>query len=123
MDDMILINRDKKYLNYCLNEIRNMCKNELNLSLNNKTQIGKVSNGIDFLGYRHILNEKGRIIRKLRSSSKRRLYKHIKVLNKLKEKEIVDNEYVYIRKNAFYNHIKKTNESYHLKCQVLSKKQ
>ena len=33
----------------------------------------------------------------------------------LREKNIVDDEYVYIRKNAFYNHIKDTKESQKIK--------
>ena len=120
MDDMILIHRDKEYLRYCLNEIERICKEKLNLSLNHKTQIGKVKNGIDFLGYRHILNENGSITRKLRSSAKKRLKKHLKTLKKLRD--IVDDEYVYIRKNAFYNHIKDTKESQKLKTETLPKK-
>lgn len=115
MDDMILIHRDKSYLQYCLKEIENKCRKELKLSLNQKTQIGIVKNGIDFLGFRHILNENGSITRKLRASSKQRLKKHLKTLNKLKDKNIVDDEYIYIRKNAFYNHIKDTKESKNLK--------
>lgn len=115
MDDMILIHRDKSYLQYCLKEIENKCRKELKLSLNQKTQIGIVKNGIDFLGFRHILNENGSITRKLRASSKQRLKKHLKTLNKLRDKNIVDDEYVYIRKNAFYNHIKDTKESKNLK--------
>ena len=120
VDDMILIHRDKEYLRYCLNEIERICKEKLNLSLNHKTQIGKVKNGIDFLGYRHILNENGSITRKLRSSAKKRLKKHLKTLKKLRD--IVDDEYVYIRKNAFYNHIKDTKESQKLKTETLPKK-
>lgn len=115
MDDMILIHRDKSYLQYSLSKIKTKCEDELKLSLNQKTQIGIVKNGIDFLGYRHILNENGSITRKLRVSSKQRLKKHLKTLDKLKEKNIVDAEYVYIRKNAFYNHIKDTKESQKLK--------
>lgn len=122
MDDMILVHRDKEYLRYCLNEIERICKEKLNLSLNHKTQIGKVKNGIDFLGYRHILNENGSITRKLRSSAKKRLKKHLKTLKKLRDKNIVDDEYVYIRKNAFYNHIKDTKESKKLKTETLPKK-
>lgn len=34
-----------------------------------------------------------------------------KTLNKLKEKQIIDEEYIYIRKNAFYNYKKSTSES------------
>ena len=122
MDDMILIHRDKKYLQYCLKEIENKCTNDLKLSLNQKTQIGMVKNGIDFLGYRHILNENGSITRKLRSTAKQRLKRHLKTLKKLRDKEIVDDNYVYIRKNAFYNHIKDTKESKKLKEDSFPKK-
>lgn len=120
MDDMILISRDKEYLRYCLTQIEKICKEELSLSLNQKTQIGKVSRGIDFLGYRHILDERGRVIRKLRSSSKIRLKRHLKVLEKLKEKGIVDDHYVTLRKIAYSNHLKNTQESRKLKNQVMS---
>ena len=122
MDDMILIHRDKSYLQHCLKEIENKCKTDLKLSLNQKTQIGVVRNGIDFLGYRHILNKNGNITRKLRASSKQRLKRHLKTLKKLRDKDIVDDNYVYIRKNAFYNHIKNTKESKKLKENSFPKK-
>lgn len=122
MDDMILINRNKEYLRMCKLKIETLCLKEFKLYLNEKTQIGQVKNGIDFLGYRHILNSNGKIIRKLRQSSKIRLKKHLKSLNKLKQKQIVDDEYVYIRKNAFYNHIKNTSESIDLKKLTFSVK-
>lgn len=122
MDDMILIHRDKEYLKKCLVEIENICREELNLSLNEKTGIGKVKDGIDFLGYRHILNSNGKIIRKLRQSSKIRLKRHLKTLSKLKAKKIVDEDYVLTRKNAFYNHLKDTDESIELKSKCLNTK-
>lgn len=122
MDDMILISRDKNYLKKCLFYINKLCNEELKLSLNGKTQIGKVSNGIDFLGYRHILNVNGKIIRKLRATSKVRLKRHVKTLNKLRNKEIIDDNYVNLRKNAYYEYVKKTNESRNLKCQLMSTK-
>ena len=46
----------------------------------------------------------------------------MKALYKLRTKNIVDDEYVYIRKNAFYNHIKDTKESLKLKSETLPKK-
>lgn len=121
MDDMILIHRDKSCLQRCLGEIERICRNELNLSLNRKTQIGMVKNGIDFLGYRHILNENGSITRKLRYSSKQRMKRHLKTMEKLRKRNIVDDEYVYKRKNAFYNHIKGTSESKRFKELVFPK--
>ena len=107
MDDMTLIHRDKNFLLKCKNEIESLCNTLLKLEVNKKTPIGQVKNGIDFLGYRHILTDKGRIIIKLRYSSKQRMKKHLKTVNKLYKKGIVDDDYVYMRKNAFYTHIKK----------------
>lgn len=118
MDDMILIHSDKEYLRKCKEEIQKLCDTKLSLGLNDKTQIGVVRNGIDFLGYRHILTNTGKIIVKLRGSSKRRMKKHIKTMNKLYNSGLVDKNYVYIRKNAFYNHIKNTQESNEFKEEV-----
>lgn len=88
MDDMILLHKDKEVLKRCKTEIEIMIKDLLELELNSKTQIGQVKNGIDFLGYRHIMKEKGRIIIKLRASSKHRMKKHIKTIHKLIKKEL-----------------------------------
>lgn len=119
MDDMILIHRDKGYLVKCKQEIESFCQQFLDLKLNEKTQIGELKNGIDFLGYRHILSNTGKIIVKLRASSKQRMKKHIKTLNKLYNKGIVDEEYIFQRKNAFYTHIKITHESIKFKLDTI----
>ena len=118
MDDMILIHKDKEYLSLCKKKIEEYCNNILDLELNDKTQIGMTKNGIDFLGYRHIINSNGKIIVKLRHSSKQRMKKHLKALYKIYNNGLVDDEYVYQRKNAFYNHIEWTAESKRLKDEV-----
>ena len=118
MDDMILIHRDKQYLSLCKKRIEEHCIKFLDLQLNDKTQIGIVKNGIDFLGYRHILSSTGKIIVKLRFSSKQRMKKHLKTLYKIYNNGLVDDGYVYQRKNAFYNHIEWTAESKRLKDEV-----
>lgn len=82
MDDMILIHRDKKYLQECLYEIEKVCNEKLKLSLNSKTQIWKVQNRIDFLDFRHVLTSNGKIIRKMRQSSKIRMYMNMYMLEK-----------------------------------------
>lgn len=122
MDDMILIHRDKMYLQKCLQKIKTFCEENLALSFNQKTQIGKVSNGIDFLGFRHTLTTTGKVIIKLRNSARIRLKRHLKTLIRLKKIGLIDDEYIYIRKNAYYNHIKNSNESRNLKDKVNPKK-
>lgn len=112
MDDMILIHRDKAYLRKCLAGIEERCHKDLHLELNQKTQIGRVCDGISFLGYRHILNKSGSITRVLCSTSKRRMKKHLRTMDTLQKKGLIDNTYVNIRKSAFYNHIKSTINHY-----------
>lgn len=111
MDDFILIHKDKNYLKYCLKEIDAFCKEKLKVELNAKTQIGKVKNGIDFLGFRLILTETGKVIKKLRNSSKRRIKRYLENLKKLEKNGTVDKEYVNIRKNCFYARVEKSDES------------
>lgn len=105
MDDMILIHRDKTYLRKCKQVIEKYCDIYLDLSLNEKTQIGKVGLGIDFLGFRHILTTSGKVVRKLRKSSKIRMKRHLRTLYKIRKKKLVDDDYVSCRKNAYLAHL------------------
>ena len=72
MDDFFLIHPDKEYLQFCLKEIRAFMAS-LGLELNEKTQIFPLRNGIDFLGFHTYLTEQGKVIRKLRHSSIKRM--------------------------------------------------
>ena len=105
MDDMILVHNNKEYLKFCKQEIEKCVKEELDLSLNSKTQIGRLKNGIDFLGFRHILCEKGKIKTFLRGQAKLRLRKNVKTLSKLRNNNLVDKEYINVRLNAFKGHL------------------
>ncbi len=105
MDDMILIHNDKEYLKYCKQEIEKCVNEKLNLQLNSKTQIGQLKSGIDFLGFRHILMPNGKILRFLRSQAKVKLKKKLKLLKKIKTSELVDENYIKVRLNAFNAHL------------------
>lgn len=105
MDDMILVHNDKQYLKFCKQEIEKCANNNLKLQLNNKTQISSLENGIDFLGFRHILTEKGKVLRLLRGQAKIRLKRNMKLLSKLKKNNLVDEEYINNRINAYNGHI------------------
>lgn len=122
MDDMILIHNDKEYLKYCKEQIRKCASENLKLELNNKTQIVRLEDGIDFLGFRHILTEKGKVLRLLRGQAKVRLKNKMKILSKLKEKHLVDEEYINLRVNAFYAHICHSNaKSLYRKLKIKNK--
>lgn len=51
MDDFYIIHKDRKYLEWCLEEIRKFLKENLDMDLNKKTYIHPFSQGICFLGY------------------------------------------------------------------------
>jgi retron-type reverse transcriptase len=77
MDDFYLIHESKDYLRYCLQEI-NLYMAGLKLELNEKTGLFPLRNGLDFLGFHSYLTETGKVIRKLRHSSVKRMKGRIK---------------------------------------------
>lgn len=79
MDDFYLIHRDKAYLQDCLKQIEAHAA-ELGLTLNNKTQILPLKNGIDFLGFHSYITESGKVIRKVRRKSKNNVRRKLKSL-------------------------------------------
>ncbi len=122
MDDMILIHNDKTYLKYCKEQIEKCANNNLKLELNNKTQINSLKQGIDFLGFRHILTVNGKVLRLLRSQAKIKLKKQMKLLSKLKQNNLVDDDYISKRLNAFEAHIKRSNaKSLYRKLKITNK--
>lgn len=81
MDDFYLINHDKDYLKYCLQEI-NKIIDSLNLSLNGKTQIMPFKQGIKFLGF-HTYIVNGKVNCKIRNENKRNAYRKYKKMARL----------------------------------------
>ncbi len=78
MDDGILIHQDKQYLKQCLKQMESYIREERKLEFNQKTQIIPLSQGIDYLGFHFYLTDTGKVIRKLRSSNKRRMKRKLK---------------------------------------------
>ena len=74
----ILLHNDKKYLDYCLKEIKKFLDKE-ELSLNNKTQIFSIKNGLNFLGYRYILKGK-RLIKLMNKKTKNRIIRRLRYI-------------------------------------------
>ena len=98
MDDFLIIHEDKEYLKYCLEEINKQLQ-KVSLNLNNKkTQIFPLSHGIDFLGFKFLLTDSGKVIKKLLkekiSQKKRKLRKMKKLVDQgLITKEDVNKSY------------------------------
>lgn len=103
MDDFYLIHHDKQYLKWCLFSIEEMVSS-LGLSLNGKTQICPFKNGISFTGFHHYITKDGKYIRRLKSDSKRRIQKKIRVWAKLVNSGRMSKKKFYEKYNAWKNH-------------------
>jgi len=118
MDDFILIHQDKAFLQEAKKQIESLCNTELKLKLNRKTQIGRVREGVNFLGFRHKVLPSGRIETTLIQQTKTRLKHYLKVLKRLKDKNAVDDEYLQQRQASFATHLGYSNGSKTLKNKV-----
>lgn len=94
MDDGYLVHESKEHLQHCLQEIRRLCA-ELGIKLNEKkTQIVKLSRGLNFLKRRFILTETGKVIVKparkgiTKMRRKLRTFKRWLVAGKMKMEDI-----------------------------------
>lgn len=85
MDDLILIHHDKEYLKHCLGEInKRVVGMELTLNVK-KTQIHKLEQGINFLGFKFILTDTGKVLKLISKENikkrKRKLRKYKKLVS------------------------------------------
>ena len=91
MDDFYLIHPDKEYLQFCLREIHAFMAS-VNLELNEKTHIFPLRNGIDFLGFHSYLTDSGKVIRKLRHNSVKKMRAKLRYWAKAYPKGKVDRD-------------------------------
>ena len=82
MDDLVLVHEDKEVLKSCLVELTTYANEVLKLEFNSKTQIFPIKQGVDYLGWHFYLTDTGKVIRKLRTSNKKRFKRRLKALQK-----------------------------------------
>ena len=88
MDDAIILTQTKEEAKTILEKIKKFLKIKLELELNNKTQIFKSKQGVNFCGYK--INE---YRMKIRDKGKRKLKKKVKYLtNQIKQGSISSKE-------------------------------
>lgn len=82
MDDCILIHPNKAYLKECLAKMTELIEGELKLEFNEKTQIIPIKNGVEYLGFRFYLTDTGKVIKRLKTASKKRFKRRLKKFQK-----------------------------------------
>lgn len=61
---------NKDYLKHCLDVMCDYAETKLNLSFNEKTKIFPIRNGVDYLGWHLYMTDTGKVIRKVKQSTK-----------------------------------------------------
>lgn len=77
MDDFFILHHDKAFLEDLIRLIREECEKD-KLTLNAKTMIIPIKQGIDFIGKNFMLEDNGAVTVRLRQVNKRRIYRRIK---------------------------------------------
>lgn len=108
MDDFFLMHKDKEFLRHCRNEIERHV-GALGLTLNSKTNIFPLKNGIDFLGFHTYLTETGKVIRKVRRKSKSNMRRKLKKMSVLHASGRIDKKSVEQSYQSWRAHASKGN--------------
>ena len=82
MDDLVMVHEDKTYLQECRKELERVAWEERRLTFNEKTQVFPISEGVDYVGWHFFLTNTGKVIRRLRTSNKRRFKRRLKAFRK-----------------------------------------
>ncbi|MBO4630178.1 MAG: hypothetical protein J5687_09545 [Treponema sp.] len=77
MDDMIMLFPDKKSAVLCLETVRKEIQKE-KIMLNPKSAIISIKNGVEFLGWRFFFSKTGKVVQKIKQSSKQRIFAKVK---------------------------------------------
>lgn len=108
MDDGYLLHRSKKYLQYCLSKIREICES-LGIKLNEKkTVIKKIHKGFTFLKRKFSLTETGGVIKRLCRTSITRMRRKLRKFKEKLNAGIMTIEDIKASFNSWLGYAKKT---------------
>lgn len=118
MDDCVLIHRDKEYLRYCLEQMK-QCAEKLRIDFNEKTVIFPLKNGVDYLGWHIYLTENGKIIRKVRQRTKYKYKRKLKYFQKAYKDGAVNLEEIHQVIASYHAHMS-YGHTYQLRKKIMS---
>lgn len=119
MDDFTLIHKDRFYLRECKQLLEDYLI-KIGLEFNSKTQMFPIKNGVDFLGFHTYISDTGRIIRKLRRDSKRRMKRKMKYFANEYQKGIIELEQIRACVHSWIGHATH-GDTYNLRKRILNK--
>jgi hypothetical protein len=109
MDDFLIISHDKEYLEYCKTKMEQYL-NQICFSLNpKKTRIYPLKDGIEFLGFRYILTDTGRVVMTIKSENVKRERRKLRRLVAKSKRGCLPREKVDESYKTWRNHASKGN--------------
>lgn len=118
MDDGIMIHEDKEYLSRCLKIMESYVNRERKLEFNAKTQIIPLAQGVDYLGFHFYLSSTGKVIRRLRTSNKKRMKRKLKRFRIAYKNGKISQEAIHRSLISYCGHLSH-GHTYHLKKNIL----
>lgn len=104
MDDFILLHEDRECVENALKEMKRIVES-LGLYFNSKTQIFPIKNGITYLGFRFCITPTGKIVRKIKQQSRKRLRWRSRLLKKAYLDGLIPIGRVKCSQAAFHGHL------------------
>jgi hypothetical protein len=113
MDDLYLIHKDKRCLEYCLDEIIKIGES-LGITVNaKKTRIVRLKDGIKFLKGIYSLSENGSIIRRADTDSRKRMKRKLIKFKRLKRRGKMSNADIYTAYQSWRGNYLKRFDAYY----------
>ena len=106
MDDCVLIHDNKEYLKECLEKLIEFAFDNTGLCFNNKTHIFPTANGVKYLGFHFYITETGKVIRKVRSTTKTRFKRCLSRMKKDYAEGLIKSTDVRQRICSYVGHLK-----------------
>ena len=119
MDDFLLVHEDKDFLRAALKEITEAVTS-LGLKFNSKTQIFPLKNGVTYLGFKYRVTPEGKVVKTVKSKTKRRLRSRTRLLKRAFYDGVITSERIRMSLAAFHGHLKHA-KSYRLEKEVAAK--
>lgn len=104
MDDFVLLHPDLEFVKRVSEEIVKTVES-LGLTLNSKTQIFPMKNGVTYLGFRFSFTDDGKIIRTVKRATKKRRRSRARLLKKAYNDGLIPAERVKASKTAIHGHL------------------
>lgn len=108
MDDFVIVHNDKEYLKEVLAKIQQIV-GELGLTLNKKTKIFPLKNGVTYLGFRYQVTETGKVIKKVSKKTVVRFKARARLINRAYADGIINLDKVQSCLSAYHGHLKHGN--------------